>query len=481
MVDETRADEATGLGFRLALLGAVGLVVASLVVLGIDLHNNGHRLATGAPLASLDTPQLLRVAATHGGYDPVLMVSQSGDMRALVTERAGSCVAFGAGLVHGPPVALSTPASTVPSGIRAAPYCSAALLPSGALAFAGISPSGIRIVGTLDGSGTVTNGAPLPGPTIVFGAMWQTATPSGVYLVAETEGSRGECCGITVWHSADGVTYAPGTTLPQPVGEATDPATFFGAISVDPATAAGDGSGHERLYLPFSHAAAGSAAERELWLATSNDGGATWADHLVAEEPAGATVAAQYPVSAVDAGGNVYVAWSDIGRIWYAWSKDHGQTVAGAQAVDAQSTLNVMPSIVAGDAGHIAIAWYAGTGTTARGANAQSDEWRPVMAVSGNANSDHPALARLTLSAFPVHRGSVCLLGAGCADGGDGGPDDPRLGAHLALALDPTSGAVKVAFAAEAGGASEPAVRVVQLHCGERILVRPPKPLPACG
>ena len=481
MDGERRDGNGTGLGFRLALLGASALVLSSLVVLGLSLHNGSH-LASGAPLASLESPQLLTVASSHGGYDPVLMITQSGALRALVTERGGSCVAFGAGLVQGPPIALGALAGTPPSGIRAAPYCTAAALPSGALAFAAISPTGVRIVGTLDSGGTVTNGAPLPGPTIVFGAMWLTATPAGVYLVAETEGSKGDCCGITVWHSNDGVTYGAGVTLPKPQQESSDPATFFGAVAVDASTSDA-GSGHERLYLPFSHAGAGSTSERQLWLASSGDGGTTWSEQMVVEESPGTTVAAQYPAAAVDAGGTVYVTWSDIGRVWYAWSKDHGQTVGGAQAVDAQTPLNVMPSIVAGDAGHIAIAWYAGTGTAVMGTSSQNDEWRPMMAVSGNANSPQPALARLSLSGIAVHRGSVCLLGAGCADSGDGGPYDPRLGAHLALALDPTSGGLKVAYAAESGvgGAAEPGVRVVQLHCGERILVRPPKPLPSCG
>lgn len=468
-----------GLGFRIALAGAVLLVLSSLVVLGLSLRSGMH-LATGAPLATLDSPQLLSIAAPHGGYDPVLMVDRGGAMRALVTERGGSCVAFGAGLAQSAPVALSAPAGSVPNGIRAAPYCTAAQLPSGAVAFAAISPGGTRIVGTLDGAGSVTNGAPLPGPTIVFGAMWLTAAPSGVYLVAETEGGRGDCCGITVWHSADGVTYGAGVTIPAPKDEAADPATFFGAVAVD-ANAGGGSSGQERLYLPFTHAAAGSTAERRLWLASSADGGSTWTERLVVEEPAGATAAAQYPAAAVDAGGAVYVAWSDIGRVWYAWSRDHGASIGGVQAVDAQSALNVMPAIVAGDPGHIAIAWYAGTGTAVMGPAARSDEWRPMMAVSGNADSGQPALTRLSLSGAGVHRGSVCLLGAGCADGGDGGPYDPRLGAHLALALDPSSGGLRVAFAAESGAAAQPGVRVVQLHCGARILVRPPKPLPGCG
>jgi hypothetical protein len=364
--------------------------------------------------------------------------------------------------------------------VRAAPYCATALLPSGALAFAAVSPGGTRIVGTVDAAGTVTNGQPLAGPTVVFGAMWLTSSPSGVYLVAETERNKDECCSITIWHSADGVSYGTPVTLPQPTNEAPDPATFFGAVVVDPLSQ-GNGAGSERLYVPFTHAAPGKSTERQLWLAASDNGGSTWTVHLVVEEAAGTTVAAQYPSAAVDAGGAVYVAWSDIGHVWYAWSKDHGASISGARAVDDHTSLNIMPALVAGDAGHIAIAWYAGTGRAVMGPNSQDDQWRPMMAVSGNANDPNPALARFTLSAGTAHQGSVCLLGAGCPDAGDGGPYDPRLGAHLALALDPVTGGLRVAYTAESGRGAQPAVRLVQEHCGERILVRPPRPLPACG
>jgi hypothetical protein len=479
MFKEARAFDVAGLGFRLSLVAASGLVLAALILLGISVHNGGHATAS-APLASLDSPQLLNVAASHGGYDPVLVMSASGTTRALVTERGGSCVAFGTGAAQTSQVALSLPVAAVPSGIRGAPYCTEALLPSGQLAFAAISPSGSHIVGTLDAQGTVTNGAPLPGPTIVFGSMWLTGTPTGVYLVAETEGAKGECCSITLWHSSDGVTYSAAMTAPQPAGAGSDPATFFGPVRVDPATEGAAPSG-ERLYIPFTHAASGNQSERQLWLATSDNGGATWTDNQVVEEPPGVTVAAQYPDAAVDAGGAVYVTWSDIGHVWYAWSKDHGHTIGGVQMIDNQSSLNIMPAVVAGDAGHVAVAWYAGTGTAVMGANSENDVWHPMLAVSGNADDPNPALARLTLSGLTVHHGSVCLLGAGCTDNGDGGHFDPRLGAHLALALDPISGGLAVAFSADSGASAEPGVRLVHEHCGERILVRPPRPLPACG
>ena len=469
--------DVTGLGFRLAIGAAGGLLVASLVSVGLSLRNGAHS-PSGAPLASLDVPQLLSVESSHGAYDPLLSVSAAGATRALVTERGGSCVAFGPGLAQTSELAVA--GGTTPGGIRAAPYCAGALLPSGALAFAAISPTGVRIVGTLGAGGTVTNGAPLPGPTIVFGSMWLTGTPSGVYLVAETEGSRGTCCFVTVWHSSDGVTYGPGRTLPEPQGEAPDPATFFGPMSIDPRSLGGGAAG-ERLYVPFTHAGAGGSSERQLGLAVSDDGGSNWREHGVVEEPPGVTVAAQYPVAAVDSAGAVYVAWSDVGQVWYAWSKDEGATVSAPQPIDDQAPLNVMPAIVAGDAGHIAVAWYAGTGAAAMGRNASLDAWHPMLAVSGNADNPNPGIARLTLSGVAAHQGSVCLLGAGCADAGDGGPADPRLGAHLALALDPASGGLEVAFAGDSGPGGEPVVRVVHEHCGERILVRPPRPLPACG
>jgi hypothetical protein len=468
--------DVTGAGFPLALTAAAGLLVASLVSVGLSLRNGGHS-PSGAPLASLDVPQLLSVAASHGAYDPMLTVTPAGSTRALVTERGGSCVAFGPGLARTSEVTLAMPGSATPAGIRAAPYCTGALLASGALAFAAISPTGVRIVGTLDAGGTVTNGAPLPGPTIVFGSMWLTGTASGVYLVAETEGSKGTCCFITVWQSSDGVTYSEGRTLPEPAGESPDPATFFGPVSVDPTTV---GAG-ERLYVPFTHAGAASPSERQLRLAVSGDGGRNWHEHPVVEESPGTTVAAQYPVAAVDGAGAVYIAWSDVGQVWYAWSKDEGATVSAPQPVDGQAPLNVMPSIVAGDPGHIAVAWYAGTGAAVMGRGSELDAWHPMLAVSGNADGPNPGIARLTLSGVAVHQGSVCLLGAGCTDDGDGGSSDPRLGAHLALAMDPASGGLEVAFAGDSGPGGEPVVRVVHEHCGERILVRPPHPLPACG
>ncbi len=479
MGEGTGPAEAGGPLFRLALLGACILVLSSLLAVGFSLVG-GHSLATGRPLARLDSPQLLAVSGVLGSYDPTLLVSDSGALQALVSERGGSCVEFGAGLQQASRVVASGPADDPPAGLRSAPYCAAAMLPSGALAFAAISPAGGRVVGTLDSSGTFRNGAPLSGPAIVFGAMWLTATPSGVYLAAETQDSSGDCCAVTVWHSSDGLSYGRGATVPQPANEPADPATFFGAISVDPQTTAA-GWEQERLYLPFSHAGAGNASERELWLARSDDGGSRWTDEPVAATAPGTTVAAQYPATAVDAGGAVYVAWSDTVRVWYAWSKDRGQTIGGLQRVDAQLHLNVMPAIVAGDAGHVAVAWYAGTGGAVMGASSQDDEWRPELAVTGNADSTKPALVSVTLSGSTVHHGSICLLGDGCADSGDGGSYDPRLGVHLALALDPVSGGLAIAYAADGAGRGEPAVRMVRLRCGERLLVRPPQPLPSCG
>lgn len=44
MADDVRADDtANGVGFRLALLGAIALLLAALVVVGIDLNQGGAR------------------------------------------------------------------------------------------------------------------------------------------------------------------------------------------------------------------------------------------------------------------------------------------------------------------------------------------------------------------------------------------------------------------------------------------------------
>ena len=101
-----------------------------------------------------------------------------------------------------------------------------------------------------------------------------------------------------------------------------------------------------------------------------------------------------------------------------------------------------------------------------------------MLAVSGNADSSMPAIGQTSVSPTVIHIGSVCLDGVGCADDGDGGPADPRLGAQLSLAVDPSTGGLEIAYTSDIGG--EPIVRLVAENCGERVLVFASHPLPSC-
>src|SRR5579872_1177564 len=65
---------------------------------------------------------------------------------------------------------------------------------------------------------------------------------------------------------------------------------------------------------------------------------------------------------AVDGGHNLYVAWSDNSagawHIYLSVSRDRGQTWSTPVRVSQGLTASTYPTLAAGDAGHVAVAWY---------------------------------------------------------------------------------------------------------------------------
>jgi hypothetical protein len=171
-------------------------------------------------------------------------------------------------------------------------------------------------------------------------------------------------------------------------------------------------------------------------VAASHDGGLTWRDVIVYQGGAHEDDGNMWPGLAVDAAGRLYAAWSDRRDVYLARSDDGGATWTAPRRVDTPSPLlrsSVLPAVAAGAAGQVALAWY---GTAAAGNLAADARWRVWFAASydgGRTFTQVPATAT-------VHRSPVCTKGDSC-------PWVQRqLLDDFGLALDPRTGRAAIAY-----------------------------------
>jgi hypothetical protein len=158
-----------------------------------------------------------------------------------------------------------------------------------------------------------------------------------------------------------------------------------------------------------------------------------------------------FPVAAYDAAGALYVAWSsgDVPSVKLARSLDDGVTWSAPQAISTPGHAALLPAIVAGAAGRLALAWY-----EARVADlgpGSPNLWDVRLAESTDADATAPAWAHATLTTTPAHVGAVCTSGAGCAPGAS----DRTLGDLLEIRL--LRGLPIVAYATDGPARSESA------------------------
>ncbi len=166
----------------------------------------------------------------------------------------------------------------------------------------------------------------------------------------------------------------------------------------------------------------------------STDGGATWSEKSTPGAHAG-DLALQEP--AIDAAGNVYVAWSEHGTVRVAGSPDKGET--WTTPIDAGAPLGltggttVWPWVVAGDAGRVAVVWL-GTPTGSDPERAEG-EWFLYQATILDAMGEAPVVTAAQASEGPVHAGPICQGGTGCQLDPDPS-GDRRLGDFFEAAVD---------------------------------------------
>ena len=279
-------------------------------------------------------------------------------------------------------------------------------------------------------------------PHLVYGRRdrpWlATYGRATVYLSYLTRGDDQLSGHVTVRRSDDaGVTWR---VVGDPVAALPPIHGWSGNLAVDPR----DGTVYEVFVTetPEQGRENGGGGDisghfNRIVVARSRDGGATWRDTLVYQGGSGEDDANMWPGLAIDAAGRLYAAWSDRRRVLLASSTDGGTTWSTARRVGTSTAIgaraNVLPSITAGAAGHVALAWYGADTWDSLSPHAR---WRIYAATS----SDGGAAFSATAATDVVHQGPICTKGDAC-------PDLQRqLLDNLGLALDPRTNRVVIAY-----------------------------------
>lgn len=131
-----------------------------------------------------------------------------------------------------------------------------------------------------------------------------------------------------------------------------------------------------------------------------------------------------FATGTMDRAGNLYVAWSGIPkddldpakvptRIFMSVSRDKGDHWSKPIVATPDVPVASMPSIVAGDAGRVAIAYY---GTSVKGdPNFNSGPWYPMLSYSLDALSASPQWSRTNIGEHTNHVNPICTAGLSCA------------------------------------------------------------------
>ncbi len=222
-----------------------------------------------------------------------------------------------------------------------------------------------------------------------------------------------------------------------------------------------------------------------LFYADSVDGGATWHGRELAamqpKPPCGIVrgshgddhqrvpeLANLFPAAAVDAAGNLYCVVSEISpgktghqgsHIELFRSRDDGRTFRESRVDAPGTTNNFGPAIVAGDAGHIDVAWQA---TTAPDQMDPAARWTVRLAQSSDAARE-PTFRQVTVSGVE-HHGVICPA---CDV-----RSSPYDGEHntVGLTTDPCGDAVVMRFQDPLSGQGPAAPTVARQTGGPRII-----------
>jgi hypothetical protein len=162
--------------------------------------------------------------------------------------------------------------------------------------------------------------------------------------------------------------------------------------------------------------------ETRVWVATSPDGSVgSWVNHLAADA-GDKTVSASFEPAAVDRSGEVYVAYAETANVYPDFSGAAIKYVHAGPDAAKWSTPQVVapggpvghydPSIVAGDAGELALAYYEGVPRPGK-----DPAWFVRAARVSGAKSSSPSVAESPVSDIPAYAQSPNAMGGSCSSG----------------------------------------------------------------
>jgi hypothetical protein len=174
------------------------------------------------------------------------------------------------------------------------------------------------------------------------------------------------------------------------------------------------------------------------------------------------------PAIAADAKGTLYLAWSegalgqqtglkeaDMPQVFLITSSDGGATWSTPRAISPAAHASIMPTMVAGAAGRVAIAWYENQDGIPN--EAVPDAWNVRVAESIDGGV---AFQSVLVQPTPTHVGGICTDGGACLPTAR----DRFAGDFFSIALTPQGNPV-VAFAADGpeGSRASASVKVAVL------------------
>ncbi len=217
------------------------------------------------------------------------------------------------------------------------------------------------------------------------------------------------------------------------------------------------------VYFPSYNSA---TSRTDITLFRSMDGGTTWDDCVIID--AGFDPSAGFILADHDSAGNIYIAYTakGVGGDTYMTVVPAGRVASceGGEKIGTGKQVRVnrdnvettvMPWIVAGDEGRVAVAFFGTDSIGDADSGAFVASWYPYVNISTDALSSEPHWAQAKSTSHPFHYGSICLNGLACDvpipdDSGVPKKGDRSLADYFAMDLSPTTGRLHVVYGSSA-------------------------------